>query len=121
MKEPTIIDFGAGHSVYENPIMFYEFQKIINKFSNVIYMIPSENREESLEILNNRVLQRNPNEHLSQLNSNRRFVNAQCNDRLFTMKILTKDKSIKDICEEIAAHVQEKKSSDECSPEIKYH
>lgn len=31
LKEPAIIDFGDGHSIYKTPLMFYEFQRLIKK------------------------------------------------------------------------------------------
>lgn len=106
--QPTIIDFGAGHSVYENPIMFYEFQKLISRFSNVVYMLPSEDKEESIKILNKRVIERNPNEPESSLNNNRHFVSINCNDRLSTIKTYTKDKSLEEICYEILKKYKKK-------------
>ena len=31
LKEPDIIDFGAGYSIYKTPLMFYEFQRLMKK------------------------------------------------------------------------------------------
>lgn len=108
LKEPTIIDFGAGHSVYENPIMFYEFKKLISRFSNVVYMITSENKEESIEILNQRILKRNPNEPISSLESNRHFVNMPCNKQLSTIQEFTNGKTKEEISNELLYKIKNK-------------
>lgn len=107
LKESTIIDFGAGHSIYENPIMFYEFKRLISKFANIVYMIPSKDKEESIKILNEKLTYRNPDERV--LNDNKHFVNMHCNDEVATIKIYTKDKSSEDICREIITKVQGEK------------
>ena len=91
LREPCIIDFGAGHSVYENPIMFYEISKLISKFANIVYMIPSENKEESIDFLNSRILGRN----------NRHLISMPCNEQLATIIQYTKDKSPEQISKEI--------------------
>lgn len=101
LSEPCVIDFGAGHSVYENPILFYEMSKLISKFANVVYMIPSENKEESMEILNSRVLQRNKNLTSQTLNDNRHFISMPCNEQLATIIQYTKDKTPEQISKEI--------------------
>ena len=101
LSEPCVIDFGAGHSVYENPILFYEMSKLISKFANVVYMMPSENKEESMEILNNRVLQRNKNLTSQTLNDNRHFISMPCNEQLATIIQYTKDKTPEQISKEI--------------------
>lgn len=106
LREPCVIDFGAGHSVYENPIMFHEMSKLISKFANVVYMIPSENKEESMEILNNRVLQRNKNLTSQTLNDNRHFISAPCNEQLATIIQYTKDKTPEQISNEILDKVK---------------
>ena len=101
LSEPCVIDFGAGHSVYENPILFYEMSKLISKFANVVYMMPSENKEESMEILNSRVLQRNKNLTSQTLNDNRHFISMPCNEQLATIIQYTKDKTPEQISKEI--------------------
>lgn len=108
LDKPCIVDFGAGHSVYESPLMFYEFKKLMNKFSNIIYMIPSKNKEESIQILNDRVMKRNPNELVQSLNNNRHFVEIPCNEELATLTEYTKGKDIQTITDEIINYVYEK-------------
>ncbi len=49
-----VIDFGAGHSVYENDTLFAKVQKALEPCSNVILLLPSPDLEESIQILNDR-------------------------------------------------------------------
>ena len=104
LTEPSVIDFGAGHSVYENPIMFFEFQKLISKFSNVVYIIPSENKEESIQILNDRLTSRNVS--LKELNDNKHFISMPCNEQLATITLYTKNKNPEQTCEELMRKIE---------------
>ena len=108
LKVPAIIDFGAGHSVYEDPIMFYEFQKLMSRFSNVVYLIPSLDKEESIQILNERLLERNPNESPETFNANKHFINMPCNEGVSTIREVTGSKDIQEICDEVISKIQNK-------------
>lgn len=101
IQEPSIIDFGAGHSVYENPLMFYEMQKLVKKFNNVILMIPSKDKNESLQILNERVRKRNKSVSEETLNDNKHFIFNDSNYKLATIVEYTKDKTIDDISNDL--------------------
>lgn len=100
LQEATIIDFGAGHSVYENPLMFYEMNKLMSQFANIIYLIPSQDKEESLKILNERIAGRqNIDEHGIQ--NNKHFVFSNCNENLATNITYTNNKNWNEIIDEI--------------------
>ncbi|MEH2063239.1 MAG: hypothetical protein V7K50_13415 [Nostoc sp.] len=49
-----MIDFGAGHSVYEDDALFKRVQKVLEPYINVVLILPSPNLEESIQILNER-------------------------------------------------------------------
>ena len=49
-----VIDFGAGHSVYESKELFARIQTALTPYRNVILILPSPNVEESIQILNER-------------------------------------------------------------------
>jgi shikimate kinase len=103
LQEPTIIDFGAGHSVYENPLMFYEMKKLMSQFANVTYLIPSQDKEESFKILNERIAKnRNVDEHVMQ--NNKHFIYSNCNENLATNIIYTNNKNWDEIIDEITFH-----------------
>jgi hypothetical protein len=92
-----VMDFGAGHSVYEDDALFQRVQKVLAPYSNVILLMPSPDRDESVQILNQR------NEYVSddQPNINEHFVKHPSNDRLATFTVYTTGKTPKDTCEEI--------------------
>lgn len=108
LPDPAIIDFGAGHSVYEDEIMFLEMKSLISKFSNVILLIPSEDKEESIAILNERKgIVLGSKKDLD----NRHFVNVSCNYELATIIEYTKDKTPEQIANEIINQISKKENN----------
>ena len=111
LKAPAIIDFGAGHSIYENNIMFYEMKKLISKFSNVVYIIPSKDKEASLKILNQRLKERvdySPQKE----QDNRHFLTSNCNTSLATITEYTDLKSIGEIAWEVLEQIDNRKKKE---------
>lgn len=68
---PRVVDFGAGHSVYEDLQIFNELKLELKQFKNIILLLPSVNVEESLQIL----------EHQStgDYSENKNFITSECN------------------------------------------
>ncbi len=108
LSEPTIIDFGAGHSIYENPIMFLEIQQLIQQFHNVVLLMPSTDKEESLTILNQR---KKIEEGSNQERDNRHFLSSHCNYALKTITQYTKEKSPEEITSELLSKLHFSKQS----------
>ena len=108
LQEPTIIDFGAGHSIYENQAMYLEMKSLLQRFSNVVLLMPSEDKEESLNIINERL---NINSSSRQYNDNKHFIDMPCNYELSTITIYTKDKTIEETTQEIINHINQKSSN----------
>ena len=105
LPEPMVIDFGAGHSIYEDEIMFLEMQSLISRFSNVVLLMPSEDKEESIAILNERKgIESGSNKDID----NRHFVNMPSNYELATITEYTKDKTPEEIAEEIKKSLKNK-------------
>lgn len=105
LPEPVIIDFGAGHSIYEDEAMFLEMQSLLSRFSNVTLLMPSEDKEESITILN----QRKGIEAGSEKDfDNRHFVNMPCNYVLANITEYTKDKTPEQITDEIIQQINQK-------------
>lgn len=102
LDTPKIIDFGAGHSVYENPIMFLEMDNLIRRFKNVVLLIPSDDKEESLTILNQRKKIESASEREQ---DNRHFIYSPCNYELATITQYTKDKEPETITNEIINNI----------------
>ncbi len=109
INEPTIIDFGAGHSVYENPIMFYEMQKLIKKFKNVELVLPSENVDESLRIVNERMSSRGGSGPHNSFDTNKHFIESPCNYELATDIVYTYNMTPDEIANTILTQIQSKK------------
>ena len=49
-----VIDFGAGHSVYEDETLLARVQKALAPYPNVILLLPSPDLDESVAIVNAR-------------------------------------------------------------------
>lgn len=109
ISEPTIIDFGAGHSVYENPIMFYEMKKLIKKFKNVELILPSENVDESLKIVNERMSSRGGSGPHDAFDTNRHFIESPCNYELATDIVYTHNMTPDEIANAILTKIQSNK------------
>ena len=104
-----ILDFGAGHSVYEDETLFARVQRALAPFPRVILLLPSPDLDESVRTLNARfgeLLQREVG-HVdpSVLRANDRFVRHPSNFRLAKMIVYTGGKTPEETCEEIVARM----------------
>ena len=108
INEPMIIDFGAGHSIYENPIMFYEMKKLITKFKNIELILPSEDLNESLQIINDRISARNGNNLNQRMLDNKHFIENPCNYELPTDIIYTNNRTLEEITGAILQSIEER-------------
>ncbi len=98
-NQNCVIDFGAGHSVYEDPILFQRVQQVLATYPHVILLLPSADMNESIRILNER------NEYVSdgKLNINEHFVKHPSNYGLAKLTVYTKDKTPDETSDEILA------------------
>jgi shikimate kinase len=53
-NEEVVIDFGGGHSVYEDDTLFARVQKVMAPYPYVILVLPSPDKDKSIRILNER-------------------------------------------------------------------
>ena len=92
-----VIDFGAGHSVYEDSSLFQRVQQTLAAYSNIVLLLPSPDLDESVQILNKR------NEYVSDgsLNINEHFVRHPSNYELAKFTVYTKAKTPEETCNEI--------------------
>jgi len=92
-----VIDFGAGHSVYEDNVLFERVQNILLPYKYVILLLPSPDLDESINILNER------EEFLREmkLNINEHFIKHHSNYVLAKYTVYTKEKTPKETCAEI--------------------
>lgn len=51
LKRPNVIDFGAGHSIYEDEELRKRMKNMCSEFKNIILLLPSKDKEKSRRIL----------------------------------------------------------------------
>ncbi len=84
-----VIDFGGGHSVYEDEELFGRVQRILAPYNNVVLILPSPDLEESIQILN----KRNGGLVSNGVDFNEHFVKHHSNHDLAKIVVYTKGKS----------------------------
>lgn len=100
-----VLDFGAGHSVYEDDALFARVHQALSPYPNVILLLPSPDPDESTEILNARFA-RLLEEEIGEVDPellalNEHFVRHPSNQRLAQRVIYTNGKTPEETCEEI--------------------
>jgi shikimate kinase len=100
-SERCVIDFGAGHSVYEDPALFERVQKAMQPH-RVVLLLPSPDRAESIEILRRRRDELHPKQTGQPTEVNEHFVRHPSNALLATWTVYTKDRTPQQTVEEIA-------------------
>ena len=103
-----MIDFGAGHSIYENPIMFFEMKKLIRKFLNVVFLIPSEDKEKAMELLNKRINKRDGTTTEVTADNKRFIERSNLNSQLASITMYTQGKTPSEIAEELIVRTNQK-------------
>jgi shikimate kinase len=100
-----VIDFGASNSVYDDKDLFALVEKTLAPYPNVILLLPSQDLDESAEILKRRLTQmlteagKEFTDELFVLNEH--FVKHPSNHQLAKRVIYTKDKTPEEICDEL--------------------
>ena len=100
-----VIDFGASNSVYDDPELFAQVENVLAPYPNVILLLPSVDLDESVEILNNRLLRmlteagKEFSDGLFELNAY--FTKHPSNRKLAKLVLYTKDKTPEMICDEL--------------------
>ena len=92
-----IFDLGGGHSVYEDGKLFHRVQDLLAPYPHVVLLLPSPDKEESIEILHSR----NEYDSDGQREVNEHFVRHHSNYDLAKHIVYTKDKDLDQICGEI--------------------
>ncbi len=97
-----VIDFGAGHSVYEDETLFARVQKALAPYPHVILLLPSPDLDESVAIVNARFAEMVKKEvgQVSDevLRVNEQFVKHPSNQLLAKMVVYTKGKTPAETC-----------------------
>ncbi len=96
-RSQCVIDFGGGHSVYEDATLFQRVQQALAPYYNVFLLLPSPDLDESIKILD----ERNQFEVDETRSLNEFFVRHSSNYKLAKFIVYTKDKTPEETCEEI--------------------
>jgi alpha-N-arabinofuranosidase len=98
-----VIDFGAGHSVYEDEALFERARRALEPFRNVVLLLPSPDLEESVRLLRERTGTEPGGEADGPLPIDfcEHFVRHPSNHRLATIVVYTDGKSPEEIRDEI--------------------
>ena len=75
-----------------------EAQELLGNFQNIILLQYSDDIEESLEVINARLT--------GDIKDNFRYITSDCNTRLATMIVYTKDKAKEEIADEIIERIK---------------
>lgn len=105
-----VLDFGAGHSVYEDQELFQRVRRALAPFRYVVLLLPSPDLDRSVQIVNARFSQEM--EAIGQeadpklLEMNKFFVRHPSNQQLATRVVYTLEHTPEQTCEEIVRWIQ---------------
>ncbi|HDD61922.1 MAG: shikimate kinase [Chloroflexota bacterium] len=109
--ENCVMDFGAGHSVYEDQELFQRVEKALKPHKFVIQILPSPDQDRSVEIVNQRFSDLLLNEvgkiDEELLALNEHFVRHPSNGLLAKKTFFTEGKSAKATAQEILDWVED--------------
>ena len=93
-----VIDFGAGHSVYEIDTHFARVEKVMRPYRNVVLILPSPDKDGSVRLLSERM---GKDVAPDDLDINEHFVRHHSNYDLAKHIVYTKGKSPEETRDEI--------------------
>ncbi|AFY96449.1 shikimate kinase [Chamaesiphon minutus] len=98
----VVLDLGAGHTHYENPVMFDRVKQAISSCPNVILLLPCADLDRSVRILKERCMSERGSDWIKDgYDFIAHWVKDSCNHDLATMTIFTEGKTPMETCEEI--------------------
>lgn len=92
-----VIDFGAGHSVYDDPLLFRRVEQALLPYPNVFLLLPSPDLDKSVRIL----FDRNQNLPYDIRQTNEYFVKHASNYKLAKSIVYTEGKTPEDTCNDV--------------------
>lgn len=97
-----VIDFGAGHSHYEDEVLYKGVKKALGGCQNIILLLPSENLDQSVSLLKEKTInQRNTDWIREGYDFIEHWVKDECNHDLATITVYTDGKTPEQTCAEI--------------------
>ena len=90
-----IFDLGAGHTVFEDQTLFARVRQALAPYRNVVLVLPSPDREESIRVLRERERQRkaNPQFLSDDFDYFGHWVKSHCNYDLAKITVYTEGKT----------------------------
>lgn len=103
LSEPTVIDFGMKHSIYEDISMFNKLKDLVSDFKSVVLLMPCQDKMKSSSILRERKLTK-----LGKTSNSLDYfaINSSCNYELATIIQYTNGKSFQRITKEIVEKIK---------------
>lgn len=99
--ESRVIDFGGGHSVYENDALFARIERALAPYPNVVLLLPSPDLDASV-----RLLKVQTGGFVSgELDFDEHFVKHHANHDLAKLTVYTEGKTPEATCAEVMARV----------------
>ncbi len=92
-----VIDFGAGHSVYEIDSHFARVEKALKPYRNIVLLLPSPDPDESLRILN----KQQGKTQADEMDINEHFIRHHSNYDLANFTVYRQDKTPEETRDEI--------------------
>lgn len=102
---PGVVDFGAGHSIYENEQIYEVVKRELKPFKNIVLLLPCKDEEEALRIMKER--------STGDTNDNERFLRSKCNRELSTMTVYADGRTPDEIADEVLAKIAERNNQKE--------
>lgn len=99
-----IVDFGAGHSVYDDREIFERVKSKLKPFKNIVLLLPDKDEEKSLDIMKSRAT--------GDTRDNKEFIENPCNKELATMIVYGNNRQPMEIAEEILQIIEERKEQE---------
>lgn len=97
-----VIDFGAGHSHYEDKLLFKDVKKALAGCKNKILLLPSADLDRSVSQLRQRCIEKRNRDWIHNgYDFIEHWVKDDCNHDLATVTIFTDGKTPEQTCEEI--------------------
>ena len=101
--ETGVIDLGAGQCYYLDPMLHNEAGEILDAFPNRFLLLPTDDNEENIRVLDKVIRQRRfPEGHTEELiNLNRKYIRSRAANQLAKHLIFTHHKTIEEVSSEI--------------------
>lgn len=104
----SVINFGSGHTIYDDEAQFKRVQQALAPYKNVVLILPSADLEESIRVLTERQQTQAPPADLPIIGGLiRDQVMSSCNPRLATLTVYTMEQTPEETCDTIMTHIVE--------------